>query len=94
MTERGPLTVKDVAELAGVHEHTVRRAIRAGHLEAFRRRGSSVLQISPDAFDRWIYGERVEPDEEPADVAPSPSRAKLPAGSLADLAGLRRGKAA
>jgi DNA-directed RNA polymerase specialized sigma54-like protein len=27
-----PLTVKDVAALASVHEHTVRRAIRDGHL--------------------------------------------------------------
>jgi excisionase family DNA binding protein len=48
-----PLTVKEVAALAGVHEHTVRRAIRDGHLEAFRRLGSTVYAIHPDAFERW-----------------------------------------
>ena len=50
-----PLTVKDVAALASVHEHTVRRAIRDGHLEAFRRLGSTVYAIRPDAFERCAY---------------------------------------
>lgn len=93
MSPSGPLSVKDAAVLAGVHEHTVRRAIRAGHLEAFRRRGSTVLQISQEAFDQWIYGERVTPGED-ADVPTSRSPARSAAGSLAELAGLKRGKAA
>jgi excisionase family DNA binding protein len=61
-----PLTVKDVAALASVHEHTVRRAIRDGHLEAFRRLGSTVYTIHPAAFERWAYGERVAPRAHPA----------------------------
>jgi excisionase family DNA binding protein len=50
-----PLTVKEVAALASVHEHTVPRAIREGHLEAFRRLGSTVYAIRRDAFERWAY---------------------------------------
>ena len=89
-----PLTVKDVAALASVHEHTVRRAIRDGHLEAFRRLGSTVYAIHPDAFERWAYGERVAPRTDGADVPVSRSTAATAAGSLARLQAIERGEAA
>jgi excisionase family DNA binding protein len=76
-----PLTVKDVAALASVHEHTVRRAIRDGHLEAFRRLGSTVYTIHPAAFERWAYGERVAPRAHPAHIPASRSAAATAAGT-------------
>ena len=90
----GALTVKDVAALASVHEHTVRRAIRDGHLEAFRRLGSTVYTIHPTAFERWAYGERVAPRADPAHVPASRSTAATAAGSLARLQAIERGEAA
>ena len=89
-----PLTVKEVAALASVHEHTVRRAIRDGHLEAFRRLGSTVYAIHPDAFERWAYGERVAPLDDPADIPASRSIAVTAAGSLTRLEAIERGEAA
>jgi excisionase family DNA binding protein len=89
-----PLTVKEVAAPAGVHDHTVRRAIRDGHLEAFRRLGSTVYTIHPAAFERWAYGERVAPRTDGADVPVSRSTAATAAGSLARLQAIERGEAA
>jgi excisionase family DNA binding protein len=89
-----PLTVKDVAALASVHEHTVRRAIHDGHLEAFRRLGSTVYAIHPDAFERWAYGERVAPRADAADVPASRSTAATAAGNPARLQAIERGEAA
>jgi excisionase family DNA binding protein len=89
-----PFRVKDVAALAGVHEHTVRRAIRDGHLEAFRRLGSTVYTIHPDAFERWAYGQRVAPRAQPPDAPASRSTAATAAGSLARLQAIERGEAA
>ena len=89
-----PLTVKEVAALASVHEHTVRRAIRDGYLEAFRRLGSTAYAIHPDAFERWAYGERVAPRAHPADVPLPRSTTATAAGSLARLQAIERGEAA
>jgi excisionase family DNA binding protein len=82
---RAPLTIKTCAELAGVHEHTVRRAIARGDLEAYRRRGSTALRVHPEAFEQWVYGERVEPDRlRPAPLPRTAVRASG-AGSLSRL---------
>lgn len=88
-----PLTVREAAEFAGCHEHTVRRAIERGDLVAYRRQGSSVIQIRPEDFERWVYGDRVAVRlAEPPDGARARrSRPPAPRGSLARLRAIDRG---
>lgn len=53
------LTVKDVAELDGTSEKTVRRAIDAGLLEALRiGPGGRLIRILPEAHAAYRRGSR------------------------------------
>jgi len=58
----------------GLNEHTVRRAISSGRLEAHQLLGGqSMIWISEEAAERWLTESRVEPEadrREPAGVAP------------------------
>ena len=66
MSER-LLTVAQVAELAQLHPKTVRRAIRAGRLEAVRPNGpGSNYRVPEGAYGRWLDGQRAPVDPEPA----------------------------
>jgi excisionase family DNA binding protein len=47
------LNVKQVCDLAGVSESTVRRAIRAGHLQGSRI-GGRTLRFTTEDIRRWM----------------------------------------
>lgn len=57
------LTMAQVAELANCHPRTVRRAIAAGRLVAFRldsgRGGRAVVRLRRADVERWLDGEPV-----------------------------------
>jgi excisionase family DNA binding protein len=55
----GLLSVRDVAELAGLSQMAVYRAIHDGELKAAKLRGK--LRIRPKDFERWIDESSVEP---------------------------------
>jgi excisionase family DNA binding protein len=55
----GLLSVRDVAELAGLSEMAIYRAIHDGELKAAKLRGK--LRIRPQDFERWIDESSVEP---------------------------------
>jgi excisionase family DNA binding protein len=55
----GLLSVRDVAELAGLSQMAVYRAIHGGELKAAKVR--SKLRIRPEDFERWIDESSVEP---------------------------------
>lgn len=52
---RRALSLKDAAELAGVHERTVRRAIHSGALPGFRNRSARRLVVFQDDLERWAF---------------------------------------
>ena len=86
---RPALSVAEVAELAGVHEHTVRRAIARGALAAGKPGGQ--YRIRPEDFEAWCYG---PPPDRPA----RPQRAQTQATrassgrSLAAIDAIERGE--
>jgi len=54
------LTVKDIAEIVGCHELTVRRWIQSGELRATRIKG---YKINPIDFAMFLEGRRTKPRE-------------------------------
>ena len=51
--EKDFLTVKEYAQLLGIHANTVRRSIKNGHLSAFKTGvGKSVFRIARTEIDR------------------------------------------
>ena len=68
------MTVEEVAALAGCHPRTVRRAILAGRLKAYRldsgRGGRATLRLKPSDVDEWLDGDPMEPVPAPFDPAP------------------------
>ena len=52
------LTVKDIAEIVGVHELTVRRWIQSGEQRATRIKG---YKINPIDFALFLEGRKVKP---------------------------------
>ena len=75
------LSVRRVAELAGLSEMAVYRAIKAGELRASRLRGK--FRIRSQDFERWVDKNVVEvPRREDRKIVPAPRKPKpAPAGS-------------
>jgi excisionase family DNA binding protein len=67
------LSVRDVAELAGLSGMAVYRAISAGELRASKLRGQ--LRIRPEDFDKWVDESVVDAARgyEPSRVTVAPS---------------------
>jgi excisionase family DNA binding protein len=60
------LTVKQAAQRLGLHEVTVRRKIRAGHLPALQLGGpGAAVRILEDELEGWLYR------SSPADGSPA-----------------------
>ncbi len=56
------LTVKDIAEIVGCHELTVRRWIKSGELIATRIKG---YKINPIDFAMFLEGRKTKAKEQP-----------------------------
>jgi excisionase family DNA binding protein len=67
------LTVQEVAERVGLSHWSVRRAITAGELRAFKLRGH--LRVSYAALDEWLAASEVHPVEAKREVATARLRA-------------------
>lgn len=51
-------TVSETAELLKVHIETIRRAIRAGHLKAYRMPGGRRYRITTKAIQEFLEDEK------------------------------------
>jgi excisionase family DNA binding protein len=51
------VSLADAAEYTGLSQKTIRAHIAAGHLPAYRPRGSRVIRIDLRELDRWVTGD-------------------------------------
>jgi len=54
--KEAPVTVPQLAEMAGVDQSTINRAIREGHLKAWRRGPRGRWKIEEKEAQRWLNG--------------------------------------
>lgn len=86
------LTIKQVGEVLGVHEHTVRRQIRRGALVASKP-GGLVIRVRSEDLEAYVAAAVIEPDAPVSlEVPPVRARAAKPdgPGSIADLDRIER----
>lgn len=48
------LTIQATAELVGANPYTIRRAIAAGELKAYRLGNARAIRINPKDIDKWL----------------------------------------
>lgn len=84
------LTVTEVAQIVGLSEWAVRRAIHDGQLPAFKPRGR--LRIDEADLELWLDGTRVQAVRARPVSAPvvTPARVSMEGGSVRDRIRARR----
>ncbi|MFA9269656.1 MAG: excisionase family DNA-binding protein [Baekduiaceae bacterium] len=81
-----PLNAKQAAAAAGVSHSTILRAIKAGHLLAYRTPAGRDLSIRPSDLEAWLYASPERAVNDIArDRAPSSSRMRSGSGSVAAI---------
>lgn len=90
-TVERPMNAKEAAAAAGVSHSTILRAIKAGHLLAYRTPGGRDLSIRPSDLEAWLYScpERAG-DASARERAPSASRSTPRSGSVRSLDQIER----
>lgn len=73
MTTSDFWTVAEAAEHAGCTQETVRKAIRTGKLQAFRRESAKGYQLRPEDVKAWCEPRAVNPEERPGSPSSGPS---------------------
>lgn len=84
-----PLNAKEAAAAAGVSHSTILRAIKAGHLLAYRTPGGRDLSIRPSDLEAWLYS-CPERAVDARDRAPSANRSTPKSGSVRSLDKIER----
>lgn len=86
------LSVDQVAAHVGVCPETVRRAVRAGHLRAWRPGpgDQGKLLIAPDDVEQWRRARTVRAPTPPLESAATPSSRPLPARPSAPVSRFHR----
>ncbi|HUR84201.1 MAG TPA: helix-turn-helix domain-containing protein [Solirubrobacteraceae bacterium] len=94
MSEAPPLTVAQAAELAGVHQKTIRRAIDRGDLPARRPGGRRKIVVLEEDLLAWRDAPVVPRNVRTAPPAMSAAVSRRPSerGSLAALRAIERSR--